>query len=100
MFNNIHEVEGLIIPNNLFSFINSRVEQLLNEVITFKLFTGEALIYALIEYSSFNRNMTEDERYIYLYEKAYLYENGKDCKSPNGVIEGNIYIDVPEVLPF
>jgi len=102
MFNNIKEIEGTIIPNTLFHSIKTRTEQLFSEVITLRVFTGEALIFALMEYSAFNRNMTDDERYIYLYEKAYLYDNGKDCKPPTGVTHdnGDIYINVSDYLPF
>lgn len=103
MFNNIKEVQGTLIPDSLFNSIKYRVEQLYSEVITLRIFSGEALIFALIEYSAFHRNMTKDERYIYLYEKAYLYENGKDCDPPTGVRyhdNGDIYINSIEELPF
>jgi len=105
MFNNVQQLEGTVIPNNLFHFVQQRVEELYTKVITLRLFSGEALIFALIEYSAFNRNMTEDERYIYLYEKAYLYDKGKDCTPPIGVKHednGDIYITVNDgdELPF
>lgn len=103
MYQNAQEVSGVVIPTNLFKCISDRVLKLKEEVVTFDLFSGESLTFALIEYGSFNRNMSEDERYIYLYEKAFLYDNGRDCIPPTEVLvdeEGKKYIKAEDIFPF
>lgn len=41
-------------------------------------FTDEAILFAYIEYAKCYREYSEIGRIQYLYEKAYLYDHGKD----------------------
>ena len=65
----------------------------------FECFSNEAILYALLEYSRFNRNMTNDVRILYLCTKCLAYMGSME--HPLGVtydVNGNFSIEYE--LPF
>lgn len=83
----MRQLQGTLIDNRLASFMLDAIEELKWQTESFNDFTEEAIVFALIEYARHPRNTSKEERLIYLYEKAYLYNHGKDC-----TVTGIIYL--------
>jgi len=97
-------IKGSMISEKLTFYMKDIPSKLVESCDEFDVFSEEAILFACLEYSMHPRNNSGIERIIYLYGKAYLFDNGEDCNNiPSCTYDltfNKYHIKVQSELPF
>lgn len=66
----------------------------------FELFSDECILYALLEYSKYNRNFNPDERLLYLYSKCGEYSGHRADVKVEYDDNGNFFLITQDISVF
>ena len=102
----MEKLDCFSISNKLGTLFKNEVTELKESVPSFRTFSDEALMSAIFRYGRFPRDgelATNVGRLKYLYEKAFLFDYGKECRCDYFINNDEIVItpvqDPPDLRP-